>query len=57
MGLPDPQRSRVVLIGTSKYADEKLPDLPVVEKTVAALGKRRLPIRHMAWFLKAIVLC
>jgi hypothetical protein len=30
VGLPDPQRSRVVLIGTSAYADEKLPDLPQV---------------------------
>jgi hypothetical protein len=36
-GLPDPQRSRVVLIGTSKYTDEKLPDLPVIRKTVASL--------------------
>lgn len=30
MRFPDPQRSRVVLIGTSKYQDEKLPDLPQV---------------------------
>ena len=30
MRLPDPERSRVVLIGTSRYEDEKLPDLPVV---------------------------
>jgi hypothetical protein len=37
VGLPDPQRSRVVLIGTGKYTDEKLPNLPVVENTIAAL--------------------
>lgn len=34
MRLPDPQRSRAVLIGTGKYADKKLPDLAVVDKTV-----------------------
>ena len=28
MRLPDPQRSRLVLIGTSTYADKNLPDLP-----------------------------
>jgi uncharacterized caspase-like protein len=32
--LPDPQRSRAVLIGTGKYTDKKLPDLPVVDRTV-----------------------
>jgi len=37
VGLPDPERSRVVLIGTGRYTDEKLPDLPVVENTVASL--------------------
>jgi SpoVK/Ycf46/Vps4 family AAA+-type ATPase len=34
MRLPDPQRSRVVLIGTSKYEDEKLPDLPAVGRNI-----------------------
>jgi len=38
MRLPDPERSRVVLIGTSKYADDKLPDLPVVVGTVIDLA-------------------
>jgi hypothetical protein len=38
VGLPDPQRSRVVLIGTSKYADEKLPDLTVVEHSVGDMA-------------------
>ena len=37
MRLPDPDRSRVVLIGTSNYADEKLPDLPAVGRGVADL--------------------
>ena len=37
MRLPDPERSRVVLIGTSKYEDEKLPDLPAVSRNVADL--------------------
>ena len=37
MGLPDPQRSRVVLIGTSKYEDEELPDLPTVENNIGDL--------------------
>jgi hypothetical protein len=35
--LPDPERSRVVLIGVGTYADEQLPDLPVVSKTIADL--------------------
>ena len=38
MRLPDPQRSRVVLIGTSEYDDEKLPDLPAVGRTVSDLA-------------------
>lgn len=38
MRLPDPQRSRAVLIGASTYEDERLPDLPVVSKTVADLA-------------------
>jgi uncharacterized caspase-like protein len=36
--LPDSQRSRVVLIGTGRYADEKLPDLPVVRRTISDLA-------------------
>jgi hypothetical protein len=36
--LPDPQRSRVVLIGTSKYEDEKLPDLLQVGKSIEDLA-------------------
>jgi WD40 repeat protein len=35
--VPDPQRSRVVLIGTSKYADAKLPNLPAVGRTIVGL--------------------
>jgi uncharacterized caspase-like protein len=35
--LPDPQRSRVVLIGTSSYADEQLPDLPAVGRSIGDL--------------------
>ena len=38
MRLPDPQRSRAVLIGTGKYADKKLPDLPVVGRTIGDLA-------------------
>lgn len=37
MSRPDPERSRVILVGTSKYADEKLPDLPAVVKTITDL--------------------
>jgi hypothetical protein len=36
--LPDPQRSRVVLIGTSTYQDERLPDLPTVGKNIRDLA-------------------
>jgi WD40 repeat protein len=36
--LPDPKRSRAVLIGTGTYADDKLPDLPVVGRTVGDLA-------------------
>ncbi len=35
--LPDRQRSRAVLIGTGRYADGKLPDLPVVRRTIRDL--------------------
>jgi len=38
MRLPDPQRSRAVLIGTGRYADRMLPDLPVVARTVGDLA-------------------
>src|ERR1700761_5364448 len=38
MGLPDPQRSRLVLLGTSRYRDENLPDLPAVSTTVSDLA-------------------
>ena len=37
MRLPDPQRSRLVLIGTSTYADKNLPDLPAVGRGIAGL--------------------
>jgi hypothetical protein len=36
--LPDPQRSSAVLIGTGKYADARLPDLPVVSRTIGDLA-------------------
>jgi CheY-like chemotaxis protein len=36
--LPYRQRSRAVLIGTGRYADDKLPDLPVVGRTIADLA-------------------
>jgi hypothetical protein len=35
---PEPQRSRLVLIGASTYTDENLPDLPVVTRTVQDLA-------------------
>lgn len=38
MLVPDPQRSRAVLIGSSTYDDEDLPDLPVITKTVEDLA-------------------
>jgi hypothetical protein len=34
---PDPGRSRVVLVGTSEYADDKLPNLPAVARTITDL--------------------
>ena len=37
MRRPDPEKSRMVLIGTSKYADEKLPDLPAIVRTISDL--------------------
>ncbi|MEU9384502.1 tetratricopeptide repeat protein [Streptomyces sp. NPDC048279] len=38
MRLPDPHRSRVVLIGASRYSDPALPDLPAVGRTVTDLA-------------------
>lgn len=38
MRLPDPRRSRLVLIGTSEYEDEKLSDLPAVGRSVDDLA-------------------
>lgn len=38
MRLPDPHRSRVVLIGASQYADPGLPDLPAVHRTITDLA-------------------
>ncbi|GAA2620030.1 caspase family protein [Actinomadura fulvescens] len=38
MGLPNPQRSRVVLLGASTYTDDRLPDLPVVDRTIRDLA-------------------
>jgi len=37
MRLPDRQRSYAVLIGSGKYADDKLPNLPAVRKTLGDL--------------------
>ena len=38
MRLPDPDRSRIVIIGTSRYTSDKLSDLPVVSRTIADLA-------------------
>ena len=38
MPLPDPQRSQVVLIGTSRYEDEELPALPAVARSISDLA-------------------
>src|SRR6266704_870017 len=38
MPLPDPQRSQVVLIGTSEYEDERLHNLPAVSKSIGDLA-------------------
>jgi len=35
--LPDPEHSRIVLIGTSSYTDTRLPDLPAVGKGIEDL--------------------
>ncbi|SNR23905.1 caspase family protein [Actinomadura mexicana] len=39
MRLPDPDRSRLVLLGTTRYADERLPDLPAVGQSLADLAR------------------
>ncbi|MFE9446826.1 tetratricopeptide repeat protein [Streptomyces sp. NPDC006739] len=38
MRLPDPHRSRIVLIGAGRYSDPNLPDLPAVHRTVTDLA-------------------
>ncbi|WP_405362105.1 tetratricopeptide repeat protein [Kitasatospora sp. NBC_00085] len=38
MRLPDPQRSRIVLIGAGSYSDPKLPDLAAVRRTINDLA-------------------
>ncbi|MGP3921995.1 caspase family protein [Streptomyces sp. 8N616] len=38
MRLPDPRRSRALLIGTSRYANAHLPDLPAVPDTLSDLA-------------------
>ena len=38
MPLPDPQRSQVVLLGTSSYEDGRLPDLPAVGRSIGDLA-------------------
>lgn len=38
MRLPDPARSRALLIGTGGYSDKRLPDIPVVNRTVTDLA-------------------
>ncbi|MET8446667.1 tetratricopeptide repeat protein [Streptomyces sp. NPDC005209] len=38
MRLPDPRRSRVVLIGAGRYTDPALPDLPAVDRTLTDLA-------------------
>lgn len=37
--LPDPERSRAVLVGAGAYADERIPDLPSAARNVAALSR------------------
>lgn len=38
MRLPEPRRSRAVLIGTSEYADNTLADIPAIETTINTLA-------------------
>ena len=56
MRLPDPQRSRAVLIGTSRYADDKLPDLPS-SAGPSVTWLLPSPIRSMASFLQTTAPC
>ncbi|MFG2927226.1 caspase family protein [Streptomyces achromogenes] len=37
MRLPDSEKSRIVLIGSSRYGSTELPDVPAIENNVAAL--------------------
>lgn len=53
MWLPDGRRSRAVLIGTTHYTDDHLPDLPAVERNISDLADilaaehgLRLPVRN-----------
>ncbi|WP_067473459.1 caspase, EACC1-associated type [Nocardia amamiensis] len=39
MRLPDPARSRAVLLGTSRFADPELPDLPAVRNNLTDLAQ------------------
>ncbi|WP_331741490.1 caspase family protein [Kitasatospora sp. NBC_00085] len=39
MRLPDPPRSRALLLGSSRYADPDLPDLPAVRNNIADLAE------------------
>jgi Caspase domain len=48
MGLPDPQHSRAVLIGTSLYEDESLPNLPSVANNMRDLASSLSDSRHGA---------
>jgi tRNA A-37 threonylcarbamoyl transferase component Bud32 len=55
MRRPDPNCSRVVLIGTSRYSDNSLPNLPAVRATITDLarvftdpGNGIVPPRHCA---------
>ncbi|MFI6511667.1 YDG/SRA domain-containing protein [Streptosporangium sp. NPDC050855] len=49
MKLPDPRLSRAVLIGTSKYESENLPDLPTVANNLAAIKEALCD--HSIWGL------
>ncbi|MGJ6963441.1 caspase, EACC1-associated type [Streptosporangium sp. G11] len=49
MKLPDPRLSRAVLIGTSKYSLENMPDLPAVANNLAALKESLCD--HRTWGL------
>ncbi|GAA3560060.1 hypothetical protein GCM10022419_045840 [Nonomuraea rosea] len=62
MQVADPERSRVVLIGSSRYTDAELPDLPAVSATVRDLrafftdpraGVGVVPDRHCVTLLDA----